>query len=71
MNFLNMPLTYCAFYVILYSTLGKRGFVKMDSDDGDSYCNTELNFYLLYMAYLRIIYKFRRRAFLCLKKVLI
>jgi len=43
----------------------------MDSDDGDSYCNTELYFYLLYMAYLRIIYKFRRRAFLCLKKVLI
>jgi len=40
----------------------------MDSEDGDS--NPELYICLIFQAYLSGIYA-RRRAFLCLKKVLI
>ena len=41
----------------------------MDSEDGDS--NTELYIYLFYKAYLRLMLKVRKYAFVCFKKVLI
>ncbi len=52
-----------------YELLKVRIFINMDSEDGDS--NTELCIYLFYKAYLRMILKMRKYAFVCFKRVLI
>lgn len=43
----------------------------MDTDDGDCNRNTVFYIYSLYWAYLRAKLHARRRAFLCLNRVLI